>query len=329
MATRRRDPRSAKLSQQLGRGTPQDKPPLNRPQKRSRSPVPGVGIQAAVNHPCEQDEDNEQAGSTARKADSKERHQRKECVPPKKTRKHAHLTGYDRTGFKTNTKWEYNCPTKHIRPGEKTGPRKRWNYRKKDNSQSLEENPRARPERLEPGQKGCIQKRTDSSTCTEPQPRASIGQPESPSHTMRDQNWNRLGQKAQQNQGHNTGYEKKRGIATNKKKKRGSSRQRPDKRGKETYNHKTKATSLRARTRKGNHPWGNARKTRKPNPDTPAAVNRDHEGDTTPKKTGGKGGDTDRSAWTLATQSEKKAGRERKKEWHHNSHTSHTQSHCE
>ncbi|KAJ1160883.1 hypothetical protein NDU88_001373 [Pleurodeles waltl] len=96
-----------------------------------RNPVPGGGIRAATKHPCEQDTDPEHAASAVRKADSEKRHQRKGSVTPKKTQKHTHQTGHNRTGQKRNTKREHNCPTEHILPGERTGTRKRRNYREK------------------------------------------------------------------------------------------------------------------------------------------------------------------------------------------------------
>ncbi|KAJ1126977.1 hypothetical protein NDU88_005383 [Pleurodeles waltl] len=112
---------------------------------------------------------------------------------------------------------------------------------KKRHQPSPEENPRARSERLEQGQQGCTLKRTGSTTCKEPQPRADTGQPEPPPHTMRDQNWNRT-EETHENQGHNTSDRIKRAaLPTRRKEKQWLVKAK--KRGRETYNPKTKATS--------------------------------------------------------------------------------------
>ncbi|KAJ1135945.1 hypothetical protein NDU88_002374 [Pleurodeles waltl] len=176
------------------------------------------------------------------------------------------------------------------------GPRKRRYHREKRQQASPKENLRARPERLEPGQQGCTQKRTGSAMCKEPQTRADTGQPEPPPHTMRDQNWNRPGQKTHSRTKAITpaSVKKEAVLPTRRKEKQRSVNARQE--GKGDIQPQNKIDSPRARTRKGNDLWGNARKTRKRNPDTPTAVNMDHKGDAGPKETGGKGGDTDRNS---------------------------------
>ncbi|KAJ1102077.1 hypothetical protein NDU88_007135 [Pleurodeles waltl] len=119
-----------------------------------------------------------------------------------------------------------NQPENKHQAGAQVSHRAHLAMRKDGPKKETGGEPRAQPKRQEPGQQGCTQKRTDSPSCKEPQPRADTGQPEPQPHTMREQNWDRT-EDTQQHQGHDTGHGKKRDSTTYAKERKAAADEGP------------------------------------------------------------------------------------------------------